>query len=42
MMPLKAGDVTHDIHYKFDIEAKIILQNTPNDIRRNIISGVAY
>ena len=33
---------TYNVHYKFDIEAKIILQNAPNDIGRNIIPGMAY
>lgn len=32
---------TYNVHYKFDIEAKIILQNAPNDIGRNIIAGMA-
>jgi hypothetical protein len=33
---------TYNVHYKFDVEAKIILQNAPNDIGRNIIPGMAY
>jgi len=33
---------TYNVHYKFDIEGKVILQNAPNDIRRNIIPGMAY
>jgi len=33
---------TYNIHYKFDVEGKVILQNTPNDIGRNIIPGMPY
>lgn len=33
---------TYDVHYKFDIEGKVVFQNAPNDIRRNIIPGMAY
>ena len=32
----------YNVHYKFDIKAKVILQNAPDDIRRNIIPGMAY
>jgi hypothetical protein len=49
MMPRKVRmqleeirEETYNVHYKFDIEAKVILQNAPNDISRNIISGMAY
>ena len=33
---------TYNIHYKFDIEGKVIPQDAPNDIGRNIIPGMAY
>jgi len=36
------GEETYNIHYKFDIKGKVILQNAPNDIGRNIIPGMAY
>jgi hypothetical protein len=49
MMPRKVRmqldeirEETYNVHYKFDIEGKVILQNTPNDIGRNIIPGMAY
>jgi hypothetical protein len=49
MMPRKARmqldeirEETYNVHYKFDIEGKVILQNASNDIGRNIIPGMAY
>ena len=33
---------TYNVHHKFDIEGKVILQNAPNNIGRNIIPGMAY
>jgi hypothetical protein len=32
----------YNVHYKFDIEAKVIPQDAPYNIGRNIIPGMTY